>query len=109
MNDNEYSEVEYRRHVTELAEEVARQVREDGRDESDALHEVTADSAWVIYTYRARHVLLHSPNEDAVFDSGFGLGGASSLLDIYTRAARFALSADVAEELAEVLDDAERV
>lgn len=106
---NEYSEQEYRTSIDRLAREVLRRVREEDADEGDALHEECDGDQWVIYTYRAKLALTFSKNDDAIFDEmgADALAGVNSMSDVYSRAAFFAVRADVCERLAELRDEEE--
>ena len=101
MNDD-ITEINYRANVETRAKEVLKRVRDEGVDECDAIHDEVDGSQWVIYTYRARHVLLFSRNEDAIFDEGVGIGEYKSAGDLYTAMAYWAMRADVAEALADL-------
>jgi hypothetical protein len=106
MSDD-VTEKNYREDVQALAREVLERVRDEGADESDALHEAVDGSCWVIYTYRARHVLMFSRNEDAAFDTMGAefLSGAETMGEIYTRAAFWAMHQDVTDALHELRDE----
>lgn len=52
----------------------------------------------MIYTHKARAVLLHSRNEDAIFEE-LGSQEVESMGELYSRAAYFAMLADVTAEL----------
>ena len=67
----------YRAHVRLLAEEIIAELNggdlEDDRNReliSDRIHEAADGSAWVIYTHRARMVLLVSEDPDAYMELG---------------------------------------
>lgn len=100
--NTDITEKEYRADVDSYAIEVRDRVRDEGVDEYDAIHDAVDGSQWVIYTYRARHVLMFSSNEDAFFDEGIGFHGINSAGDLYMTMAYWAMRADVAEALAEL-------
>lgn len=99
---NDITEKDYRNDVDSYAIEVRDRVRDEGVDECDAIHDAVDGSQWVIYTYRARHVLMFSTNEDAIFDEGIGLQGLNNSGDLFSAMAYWAMRADVAEALAEL-------
>lgn len=86
---------EYWDQVEAIAKDVTREAREESRDIWDVLHEAIDGHQYVIYTYQARFVLLHSSNEDEIFESGSYMGDWESMSDVYTQAAYHALLADV--------------
>lgn len=92
----------YRDSVRGIVVSVIERVR-DGEDPSDVLHEEVDGSYWVIYTHAAQAVLNHSRNDDAIFDQlgSDALAECSSMAEVYTRAAYYALYEDVIEELSD--------
>lgn len=87
---------EYRDHVKTLAQCVIEQAAE-GRDESDALHEICDGSEYAIYTGKALKCLLYcdGDNHEAWRDAYEQLPKDNP----FEVAAYFALQADVAAEL----------
>lgn len=59
---------EYSKEISELAESIAKEAREEGRDVSDVLHETIDGHQWVIYTAYHFDVLKHSKNDGAYFE-----------------------------------------
>ncbi len=86
----------YYRDVTASAEEVKRQVEEDGRDEYDVIYEL-ADSA-VTYTADAWNIAMESDNSDAVYDDAEGISADNTNAAI-TQVAYWAYVRDVSEAL----------
>ena len=102
-----FTERDYWAEVEDLAKQIAKEARETGNDRSDVAHETVDGHEWVIYTYKARFVLLYSSNEDAATDDmgRDAFDGCETLASIYERAAFFALLADVNEALADIPED----
>jgi hypothetical protein len=98
MSDTSYAA--YRAAVESHGQSIQERVK-DGDDEGDALHEEVDGSYWVIYTHAAIALLGHSRNDDAGFDEQGDdfLSGCTSMSEVYTRAAFYALRADVQEWL----------
>ena len=94
MSDNETSYSAYR----EAVEEIGKEARA-ARDVSDAVHEGVDGSWWTIYTHASIAVLAHSQNDDRIFDDmgSDALSGCDSMSEVYTRAAYYAMCADVHE------------
>lgn len=69
----------------------------DQGDVQDYLHETIDGHAYIIYTFKAMAVLMHTCNDDAAWDDQgqHWLHEASSMSDLYTRAAYWAMLADV--------------
>jgi hypothetical protein len=105
----DYSEKDYFDSIEATAREVLRRVREEDADEGDVLHEECDGDQWVIYTYRAKLALTFSGNDDAIFEEmgADALAGVTSMSDVYSRAAFFAVRADVCERLAELREEEE--
>ena len=101
-DSDDVTEKNYRDAVSEIARE-ALALGEDG-DPVEFARESVDGSRWVFITYRARHVLQWSDHEDAIFDE-VGIEGASSMGELYTRAAFYAMLADVLERIGELRDD----
>lgn len=111
----DYSETDYRKSVEMLAKECFDEAVEAAgpdkdriRDNAmDRVHESVDSSGWIIYTARARAVLLYSRNNNSVFDEGDGLHGVKDMSDVYTQAAFWAMRADVVSELEDLIDNYE--
>lgn len=71
-------------------------------DQGDALHFAVDSHEFIIYTHRARAVLLHSRNEDACIEEtgDDAFYGSQSMADVYSRAAYFAMCQDVRDAMA---------
>jgi hypothetical protein len=92
--------------VTNYAKEaLAREA--EGEDRCCVISELVGNSQWKFVHYRARHVLLWSENEDAIFDEGFAemLSAAQTMLEIYEKAAYAAMMQDVIQKAADLEDD----
>jgi hypothetical protein len=96
----EGDEIDYRASVAAMAAEVLRQCKEEGADRADAIHAEADGSCWAIYTWRALRVLQFSRNDDAAIEEcGPDIfRHCGSMAELYSRAAYFALRADIAEE-----------
>jgi hypothetical protein len=97
------SYADYFTSVESHGESVIERIKAGEDDVMDLIHEEVDGSWWVIYTHAALAVLQHSRNDDAGFDSMGSdfLAGCTSMAEVYTRAAYFALEADVIEWLNE--------
>lgn len=99
----EGSEKEYRDDVCSMADDVWEHCDEECEtcEGSDYLHECVDGSQWIIYYWRATRVLQYSRNDDQIFEEMGNdvLSGCTSMGDVYTRAAYFAMKQDVIEEL----------
>lgn len=84
---NKDSEKEYWETVEAAAKEIV-----DGGYDIDAQVD---GNYWVIYYHAAHKVWQYSPNEDAVFTDGEGLGDCTSMGEVLTRMAYHAFRADV--------------
>lgn len=87
---------EYWTEVGALAQRISDEARDARRDVGDVLHETIDGHGWVIYTRKALEMLMHTSSDDCVFDEGNGLDDCGSMAEAYSRAAFFALRADVA-------------
>lgn len=111
----ENSEMDYRKTVEQVAKECFDEAVEASgpdkdriRDDAfDRVHEAVDSNYWITYTARALDVLKWSRNDDAIFDEGDGLHGVSSMSDVYTQAAFWAMRADVISELEDLIDNYE--
>lgn len=95
---------EYQSEITSIAEEIKAEVRENGGDVQDLVHENCDGHRWVIYTASNLDVLANSDNSEAGVDEGLvdaneaiKEGGLSRL---YAQLACCAMMQDVSEELA---------
>jgi hypothetical protein len=102
-NEEAVSYSAYWRSVEQSAIEIVADVKKGVcTDVYDRIHEECDGSFWVIYTHAAMATLRHSPNDDAIFEDGNGIEGATSMSDVYTRAAFWALQADITEKVTEL-------
>jgi hypothetical protein len=103
MSDD-ITEKEYRADVLSIAQEAL-----TASDPQEFITESVEGSQWVIYTYRARHVLMFSRNEESIVEDlgRDAFSGISSLAELYTVAAAFAMRADVLEAFEEARAEAE--
>lgn len=101
----------YRRNVEDLAREALVQLKErPGEDLYDIVHELVDGSEWVIYTYRAHHVVLFSDNANYGIDEGLvelSPGSVRDVSDLMTQLAFCALRADVEQAAYELQKKAE--
>lgn len=97
--DHVISYKEYWREVKSLAKQAKKEKRA-GYDPTDIVHELVDGHQWIIYTAYNPFVLIHSQNEDALFDS-MGSSEFESYSDAMAKMAYFALEADVMNELGE--------
>jgi hypothetical protein len=104
---SDYSEIDYRETCRSIAADAIRTAQREGIDEQDAIHEAVDGSEWVIYHGRARFVCHVSQNEDAIVDQlgSDAFAGAVSLQECITRAAYWAMLADVQDVLGEVREE----
>ena len=79
----------------------------EGEDRCCVISELVDNSHWTLNYHRARHVLLWSENEDAIFDEGFAemLSAAKHMGEIYMKAAYCAMMQDVIQKAADLEDD----
>lgn len=99
-------EKEYWAEINEIAANARREAKDQGMDLYDYLHETIDGHQFVIYTYKARHVLQYSSHEDAIFEE-LGDQTVESMSGIYTPAAYFAMLADVGDALPDESDEEE--
>jgi hypothetical protein len=102
MNPEQEMQAEYWADVRCIANYIA---VEECSDENDAIHEAVDGSQWVIYTHRALRVLQYSRNHDAGLDEmGKDLfAGVEDMSTLYSRAAYFAMAADVRDAIVRVV------
>ena len=102
---DEFTRPHYLESIKSIAKEALEQ-DEDARD--DFIHESVDGSRWVFIHYGARKTLDYSTNRETLFDEmgAEALTGCESLGEVNVRAAFYAMRADVAEALAELLDEA---
>jgi hypothetical protein len=97
---------EYYQGVRTLAETVASLVKDEGMDESDALHQTVDGSYWVIYTHANFQVLMCSDHHDA-YSEDFGEPPVSGNDINWAALAYAAMARDVSEQVdAEGLEEA---
>lgn len=101
----------YRQDVEDLAREaLAQRKQRPDEDLSDIVHELVDGSEWVIYTYRAQHVLIFSDNGNYGIDEGLvelSPGSVRDVSDLFTQLAFCALLADVQEAADNLQKEAE--
>lgn len=98
---------EYWKEVDEVAKEVADETREQDEDRNwafDRLWETIDGHQWIIYTWAYPWVLMHTDNEDMLFDE-MGTQQAESYSQIMQQMAFMAFHQDVAEKLEERLGE----
>ena len=71
---------------------------DEDADESDILHELIDGHEWIIYTWAYPWVLMHSDNEDALFDAQ-GPTEATNYSQIMQLMAFYAMEQDVMDAL----------
>lgn len=89
---------EYYEGVRGLAEEVSNLVKNEGMDESDALHQTVDGSYWVIYTHANFQVLMCSDHHDA-YSEDFGEPPVSGDSINWAALAYAAMARDVSEQV----------
>ena len=89
---------EYREGVLGLAQEVDNLVKNEGMEESDALHQVVDGSYWVIYTHANFQVLMCTENHDA-YSEEYGEPPVSGNDINWAALAYAAMSRDVQERM----------
>ena len=82
---------EYYEQIEAIAEECSKQPEDE---QHDWLHQTIDGHEWIIYTWKAKHVMLWTDNEDAIWEEG-SLRGLSCHGGYTTRAALYAMMADV--------------
>ena len=104
---SDYSEIDYRETCRTIAAEAIRTALREGIEEQDSIHESVDGSEWVIYHGRARFVCRVSQNEDAIIDhmGSEAFAGVNSVQECLTRAAYWAMLADVVDVLEEVREE----
>lgn len=98
--ESKITQSQYWREVTALAKEIKKEARGDDEREHELLHETIDGHEWIIYTWAYPWVLMHSRNEDALFDQ-LGEQQATAYSQIMQMMAFYAFYQDVANELAE--------
>lgn len=80
----------------EQMEAIAKEYSEQPEDEQhDWLHQTIDGHEWIIYTWKAKHVMLWTDNPNALFDMGYGLEGIEDHSRYTTLAAYCAMMSDV--------------
>ncbi len=102
MSEEQDTYREYWENVERIGADAIQEAIEFSDDAQDAIDAVTQQidesvdgSYWVIYTHAAAKGLIHSDNEDAIFDEGIGMEGVDSYSDAMTKMMYFALNRDV--------------
>ena len=101
---DDITEQNYLEDVRDIAQEAL-----TAEDPQEFIDESVDSSRWIIYTYRARNVLIWSRNEDAIVDElgEEAFSGVSGLAELHSRAAFYAMRADVLEAFEEARKEAE--
>ena len=104
---SDYSEIDYRETCRTIAAEAIRTALREGVEEQDAIHESVDGSEWVIYHGRARFVCRVNQNKDNIIDQmgSEAFASVSSVQECLTRAAYWAMLADVQDVLQEVREE----
>jgi len=87
---------EYRAEVQAIAECLK---VEEHDDITDALHEIIDGHQWIIYTWKAKHVMLWTDNEDAAAEVGCAFSSDMNHGEYTMRAAFYAMFQDVVDRL----------
>ena len=96
---------DYWTEVAELAKSITAEAREHDREIGDVLHETIDGHEWVIYTYMAQQVLVHSPNDGYAVEE-FGIDAVIQDGSLNWSALAFgAMYADVSEHSDFAADD----
>jgi hypothetical protein len=106
MSDSKITYQQYWKQVSAIVKDVIDEMKEQDEDRDwaiDYLHQTVDGHEWVIYTWANPYVLIHSQNEDALFDD-MGATEATSYSEIMMKMAFYALYADCAQELEEKLE-----
>lgn len=98
--DNEITYKQYWDEVAALAKSVEKEAKENesGADIHDLLHQAIDGHEWVIYTWAHPWVLIHSDNEDALFEQ-MGEQKAESYSQIMQQMTYFAMYEDVGQRI----------
>lgn len=99
MDTSKITEKEYWTEVKAIAREVRREAKERGEEETDVLAETVDSHQWVIYTWAAPYVLIHTRNADAAWDVTGCDPIGKSYGQLMAVLAFFALHEDVSEVL----------
>jgi hypothetical protein len=107
MSDNKISQVEYWRQIKAIAKDCKREAKEKGQSKdaweeraNELVHETVDGHMWIIYTWCYPWVLMHTRNEDALFED-FGPTEAKDYSSIMQKMAYCAMEKDVLTELSE--------
>tara|TARA_R110002020_G_scaffold46851_3_gene133456 strand:- start:4968 stop:5258 length:291 start_codon:yes stop_codon:yes gene_type:complete len=87
---------QYHEEVQAIAEDCTAQP-EDERHEW--LHQTIDGHEWIIYTWKAKHVMLWTDNEDAAAEVGCAFSSEMNHGEYTTRAAFYAMFQDVVDRL----------
>lgn len=107
MSDSKITQKEYWDEVSTIAKDMIDEMREQKEDHDwarEQVHQTVDGHSWIIYTWAYPYVLIHTRNEDALFDE-MGSQEASSYSDIMQKMAFYALYTDVMAELEEKLGE----
>lgn len=78
-------------------DEIARLASDPELQDWDDLVECVDQHEYILYTAKALCVLMHTKNDNAVFDDGFSMEGCQDASSVYVRMAFYAMLADVLE------------
>tara|TARA_R110000824_G_scaffold102507_1_gene243873 strand:+ start:138 stop:512 length:375 start_codon:yes stop_codon:yes gene_type:complete len=93
---------DYWAEVKQIAEAVNnREGYSDDVETSDILFQCVDSHNWVIYSYKAMFIMLHTDNANAFLDMGVGVPDGS-WWDIVTQFAHCAFSADVEQAISRI-------
>lgn len=113
MTDNEWTYHNYWETVESIGREAIEEAKnfasdfENAREMVDTnIHESCDGCAWVIYTAGAIQTLIHSDNEDAIFEVGADTSAWESFSMAVTQMAYWALQADVMERMPDEWEEA---
>lgn len=109
MSSNKISYKEYWDEVKTIVDDAIKEAKGAARPEEAAqryVQETVDGHQWVIYTWANPYVLIHTQNEDALFD-GQGSTEADSYSGIMQQMAVWAMMADVEAELSGRTDELE--
>lgn len=109
MSSDKISYFEYWDEVKTIVDDAIKEAKGAARPQEAAdryVHETCDQHQWVIYTWANHYVLIHTQNEDALFDAN-GSVEADSYSDIMAKMAAWALMADVEAQLGGRTDELE--
>jgi hypothetical protein len=108
MSDHTITLSQYAREIKALAKNAKKETKERGQSKNEhrdraleRLHEDVDGHEWIIYTWAYPYVLIHSENEDALFEQmgRDALEGLDNYAAVMQRMAFAAMLADAEQEL----------